>query len=103
MYAKTCRKFPVSFSVTPQRFSHVVVAPITEQLVAKTFLQDVTAFASDCSFPSERVAVTLNLVMFGTDYAILNTDVHDLLAPADVFLAGRPTDISTSRWPTSSF
>ena len=85
MYAKTCRNIPASFSVTPQQIAHVTVSPITEALVSKTFLQTVTAFSSDCSELHERVAVTLNLVMFGTDYEIASSKIHDLVSPLNVF------------------
>lgn len=84
MYAKTCRSIPASFSVTPQQIAHVTIAPITSQLVSKTFLQSVDAFPSDCPILNERVAVTMNLVVFGTDYEIKTDDVHDVLAPTGI-------------------
>lgn len=84
MYAKTCRSIPASFSVTPQQIAHVAIAPVTSQLVSKTFLQSVDAFPSDCAILSERVAVTLNLVIFGTDYEIKTDSVHDVLAPTGI-------------------
>lgn len=85
MYSKTCRKIPASFSITPQQIAHVSVSPVTEQLVSKTFLQTVDAFTDDCPELHERIAVTLNLVMFGTDYEIVTSEVHDLLSPSSVF------------------
>lgn len=85
MYSKTCRKIPASFSVTPQQIAHVSVSPITEQLVSKTFLQTIDAFTADCPVLHERIAVTLNLVMFGMNYQIVTSKMHDLNSPAGVF------------------
>lgn len=101
MYAKTCRQIPASFSVTPQQISHVVVAPITQQLVSKTFLQTVDAFASNCESMHERIAVTLNLVIFGTDYDIASSNVHDLLSPANVFSSTSSTEDFSVEEPES--
>lgn len=85
MYAKTCQQVPASFSITPQQIAHVTVAPVTDKLVSKTFLQKVDAFVGSCPDLYERIAVTLNLVIFGTNYEIVTSDVHDLLSPANVF------------------
>lgn len=92
MYAKTCRQVPASFSITPQQIAHVTVSPVTEQLVSKTFLQTVDAFPGNCPLLHERVAITLNLVMFGTNYEIVSSEMHDLVSPAGVFEDASATD-----------
>jgi len=102
LYAKTCRTFPAAFSVTPEQIAHVTVSPVTEQLIAKTFLQDVQAFQGDCNFLFERVALTLNLVMFGTNYDIVDSDVHDLNSPSGV-LEGAPDNFNVSKVTDASF
>lgn len=103
MYAKTCRSIPASFSVTPQQIAHVAIAPVTSQLVSKTFLQSVDAFPSDCAILSERVAVTLNLVIFGTDYEIKTDSVHDVLAPTGILDTVNQQDLAITVISSSTF
>jgi len=104
LYAKTCRHIPASFSVTPQQISHVVVTPVTAQLVSKTFLQSVDPFQGSCPPLHERVAITLNMVMFGTDYIVSTSNVHDLLSPADLFSdASRAQDFGVVVSTASTF
>ena len=103
MYAKTCRSIPASFSVTPQQIAHVTIAPITSQLVSKTFLQSVDAFPSDCPILNERVAVTLNLVVFGTDYEIKTDDVHDVLAPTGILDNADQDDLTITEISDNTF
>ena len=100
MYAKTCRSIPASFSVTPQQIAHVTIAPITSQLVSKTFLQSVDATPSNCPLLQERVAVTLNLVIFGTDYDIKTDNVHDILAPTGILDSANQEDLSIVSVPS---
>lgn len=84
MYAKTCAKIPASFSISPQQVSHVAVTPVSETIVSKTFLQSVTSVSSTCSTGSERVVLTLNLVLVSTDYAMIEEESHDLVSPSGI-------------------
>lgn len=84
MYAKTCAKVPASFSVSPQQVSHVAVSPVSETIVSKTFLQSVKSVRSDCAVGSERIVLTLNLVLISPGYAIVENEGHDLLEPQNI-------------------
>ncbi|MBE35265.1 MAG: hypothetical protein CMI16_06885 [Opitutaceae bacterium] len=85
MYAKTCAKVPASFSVSPQQVSHVAVSPVSETIVSKTFLQSVKSVTSDdCAVGSERIVLTLNLVLISADYAISDDAGHDIISPSGI-------------------
>lgn len=84
MYAKTCAKVPASFSISPQQVSHVAVSPVSETIVSKTFLQSVKSVRSDCAVGSERIVLTLNLVLVSPGYAIVENEGHDLLEPQNI-------------------
>lgn len=84
MYAKTCAKVPASFSVSPQQVSHVAVSPVSETIVSKTFLQSVKSVTSDCAVGSERIVLTLNLVLISADYAISDDAGHDIITPSGI-------------------
>lgn len=84
MYAKTCAKVPASFSVSPQQVSHVAVSPVSETIVSKTFLQSVKSVRSDCPVGSERIVLTLNLVLISPDYAISDDAGHDIITPSGI-------------------
>ena len=84
MYAKTCAKVPASFSISPQQVSHVAVSPVSETIVSKTFLQSVKSIKSTCDVGSERVVLTLNLVLISPGYAISDAAGHDIMSPSDI-------------------
>lgn len=84
MYAKTCAKVPASFSVSPQQVSHVAVSPVSETIVSKTFLQSVKSVESNCPVGSERIVLTLNLVLISPDYAISDDAGHDIITPSGI-------------------
>lgn len=84
MYAKTCAKVPASFSVSPQQVSHVAVSPVSETIVSKTFLQSVKSVESNCPVGSERIVLTLNLVLISPDYAISDEAGHDIITPSGI-------------------
>ena len=84
MYAKTCAKVPASFSVSPQQVSHVAVSPVSDTIVSKTFLQSVKSTESNCAVGSERIVLTLNLVLISPDYAISDDAGHDIITPSGI-------------------
>jgi hypothetical protein len=85
MYAKTCAVVPASFSIAPQQVSHVSTTPSSSKMVSKTFLQSVDAFSSNCTTGHERIAITLSLVVFETDYELYDEKVHDVIKPEGIF------------------
>lgn len=85
MYAKTCAVIPASFSVAPQQISHVSITPTSSSIVSKTFLQSVDGVQSDCSAGYERIAISLNFLVFEKDYELFAEAVHEVMSPPDVF------------------
>lgn len=85
MYAKTCAVIPASFSVAPQQISHVSTTPTSSSIVSKTFLQSVEGVQSDCSPGHERIAITLNFLVFELDYELFPDAVHDVISPKNIF------------------
>lgn len=92
-YAKTCAKVPAVFSVTPQQISSVAGIDASQNIVSKTFLQEVTSTPGACaSAAEERYVITLNLIMMSTGYDIVSDEVHDLISPTGIL--GSQTDIA---------
>lgn len=85
MYAKTCALIPASFSVAPQQISHVSTTPTSSSIVSKTFLQSVEGVQSNCSPGHERIAITLNFLVFELDYELFPDAVHDVITPKNMF------------------
>lgn len=83
-YAKTCKKVPATFSVNSEQISSVSAISAADDLVSKTFLQEVTSTPGGCSTGQERYVITLNLVMMSVGYSITNEEVHDLIEPVNI-------------------
>lgn len=90
-YAKSCARYPATFSLSPQQIADVTVNPINATVTAKVFLQSVIGSGnvqSGCAAGFERFVITMNLVYFETaSDSVLITDeaVHDLVSPSSMF------------------
>lgn len=101
-YAKTCATIPSTFSIAPRQVSHVDTTPTSSGLVSKSFLRSVSSVRGGCPIGSERVAVAFTLLVFETDYSIVNDTAHALAEPQGVF-DGNQTGVAFLRasWTTS--
>ena len=84
-YAKTCATIPSTFAVAPRQVSHVDTTPTSSGLVSKSFLRSVSSVRGGCPIGSERVAVAFTLLVFETEYTIVNDTAHAVAEPRDVF------------------
>lgn len=84
-YAKTCATIPSTFAVAPRQVSHVDTTPTSSGLVSKSFLRSVSSVRGGCPIGSERVAVAFTLLVFETEYAVVNDTAHAVAEPRGVF------------------
>lgn len=101
-YAKTCATIPSTFSIAPRQVSHVDTTPTSSGLVSKSFLRSVSSVRGGCPIGSERVGVAFTLLVFETDYAIVNDTAHAVAEPQGVF-EGNQTGVAflDASWTTS--
>jgi len=84
-YAKTCATIPSTFSIAPRQVSHVDTTPTSSGLVSKSFLRSVSSTRGGCPLGNERVAISFTLLVFETDYAVVNDTAHAVVEPRGVF------------------
>ena len=86
LYSKSCKRFPASFSVTPQQISTATVTPVDSNLVTKTFLHSVRGVRACENSNHERYVIFLNLMLFDDQHVLHEMPKHDLNSPDKVFL-----------------
>lgn len=102
-YAKTCKKVPATFSVNSEQISSVSAISAADDLVSKTFLQEVTSTPGGCSTGQERYVITLNLIMMSVGYSITNEEVHDLIEPVNIMTSQTNIEmVSMSTYETTA-
>jgi len=78
LYAKSCTKIPISFTVAPQQLSAVSVDTLGVSITSKSFLESVNALSSDCTVGFERIAIVFHFSIFDPDLQIVEEAVHDV-------------------------